>query len=165
VVLFWLITFDDESHTVMSYTMAPHSRVIEVSGNSTSYSWQETFIRPSTLMPLDIQALQYLYGANTSTRAGNDVYQWSQSAELLETIWDGGGIDMIDCSNQIFTCIIDLRAGAYSSIALRQTEAEIRLGLELPSWFTQVLSADIYNGSNNLAIAENVVIENAVGGR
>jgi Ca2+-binding RTX toxin-like protein len=157
-------SLDNESHTVMSYTMAPHSRLISVSGTAMSYSWQETFLRPSTLMPLDIAALQYLYGANTSTRTANDVYHWSSNVELLETIWDAGGVDSIDCSNQTLTCLIDLRAGHTSSIAFRQTDAELRLGLDLPSWFTQALPADIYNGSNNLVIATGVVIEKAYGG-
>jgi Ca2+-binding RTX toxin-like protein len=157
-------SLDNESHTVMSYTMAPHSRLISVSGTAMNYSWQETYLRPSTLMLLDIAALQYLYGANTSTRTGNDVYQWTPNAELLETIWDAGGVDTIDCSNQTLTCLIDLRGGSYSSIALRQTDAELRLGLDLPSWFAQALPADIYSGSNNLAIATGAVIEIAIGG-
>ncbi len=157
-------SLDDESHTVMSYTRAPHSALIAVSGNQWSYSWLTTHLRPSTLMPLDIEALQYLYGANTITRTGNDIYHWSNNAELLETIWDSGGNDTIDCSNQALTCIIDLRAGNYSSIALRLTDAEKRLGLDLPSWFTVSLPTDIYNGRNNLAIAKGVVIEKALGG-
>jgi Ca2+-binding RTX toxin-like protein len=57
-----------------------------------------------------------------------------------------------------------LRAGNYSSIALRLTDAEKRLGLDLPSWFTVSLPTDIYNGRNNLAIAKGVVIEKALGG-
>jgi Ca2+-binding RTX toxin-like protein len=157
-------SLNDMSHTVMSYTTAPHSRLIEVSGTPESYSWEESFLYPSTLMPLDIEALQYLYGANSSTRTGNDVYQWAQNAEILETIWDSDGIDTIDCSNQSFTCIIKLEDGAYSSIALRQTDAELRLGLGLPAWFTKPLPADLYNGSNNLAIAKGVTIEHAMGG-
>lgn len=157
-------TLDDESHTVMSYTMAPRASLIEVTGTALSYSWRTSHLRPSTFMPLDIEALQYLYGANTATRSGDTVYTWDTNAELLETIWDGGGIDTIDCSNQGFTCIIDLRAGNFSSIGLRQTDAEIREGLDLPDWFTETLPGDIYDGSDNLAIAAGVVIEKAIGG-
>ncbi|MDD2885848.1 MAG: M10 family metallopeptidase, partial [Dechloromonas sp.] len=157
-------SLDNESHTVMSYTHAPNSALIAVSGNLYSYSWVTSHLRPSTLMPLDIEALQYLYGANTSTRTGNDVYRWSLNAELLETIWDSAGTDTIDCSNQTLTCVIDLRAENYSSIALRQTDAEKRVGLDLPAWFSGSLPADIYNGSHNLAIAKGVVIEKALGG-
>lgn len=157
-------SLDNEAHTVMSYNRAPNSLLLSVSGNEWSYSWTTYNLRPSTLMPLDIQALQYLYGANTTTRTGNDNYHWSPNAELLETIWDAGGADTIDCSNQTLTCVIDLRAGAYSSIALRQTAAEIRQGLDIPDWFEGSLPSGIYNGSNNLAIAYGVVIEKAVGG-
>jgi serralysin len=55
------------------------------------------------------EALQHLYGANTSAAPGNDVYHWATNEELLETIWDGGGSDTIDASNQVFTSNIDLR--------------------------------------------------------
>lgn len=157
-------TLDNEAHTVMSYNQAPNSLLLSVSGNEWSYGWSTYNLRPSTLMPLDIQALQYLYGTNTTTRTGSDTYRWSTNAELLETIWDAGGTDTIDCSNQALTCVIDLRAGAYSSIALRQTAAEIRQGLDIPDWFAGSLPSGIYNGSNNLAIAYGVVIEKAVGG-
>ncbi len=157
-------SLDDESHTVMSYQAAPNSKIIEVSGSPTSYSWQTYSLSPSSLMPLDIEALQYLYGANLATRKGNDTYQWASNPEILETIWDGGGTDTIDCSNQTLRCVINLQAGAYSSISLRQTDAEKRLGLALPNWFSEALPSDIYNGSNNLAIAKGVTIENAKGG-
>ena len=55
----------------------------------------------------------------------------------MKTLWDGGGTDTIDVSNQTADQTIDLRAGYYSSIA---------------------------GYSNNLAVAYNVVIENASGG-
>jgi len=157
-------SLDDESHTVMSYTEAPNSKLISVTGTATSYSWQTSQLRPSTLMPLDIEALQYLYGANLTTRTGNDTYQWALNPEIIETIWDAGGNDTIDCSNQTLTCVINLESGSYSSISLRQTDAEKRLGLDLPSWFNQALPSDIYDGSNNLAIAKGSIIENAKGG-
>lgn len=108
---------NDQAHTVMSPIAAPNDR-------------------PSTLMLLDIQALQYLYGANEETRAGNDAYAWGTSAPLLETIWDGGGRDTIDCGNQVLRCVIRLEDGAYSQVG-RQGE---------------------------FAIAKGVVIEHAIGG-
>ena len=148
----------------MSYTTAPHSTIIEVTESQTGHSSREYTLCPSTLMPLDIEALQYLYGTNIATRKGNDSYRWAVNPEILETIWDGGGTDTIDCSNQTLRCVINLQAGAYSSISLRQTDEEKHLGLELPNWFRQTLPSDIYDGSNNLAIAKGVVIEDAKGG-
>jgi Ca2+-binding RTX toxin-like protein len=40
----------------------------------------------------------------------------------------------------------------------------VRLGLDLPGWFTSALPADIYDGSNNVAIARGSIIEHAKGG-
>jgi serralysin len=100
---------NDQAHTVMSPIAAPNDR-------------------PSTLMPFDIQALQHLYGANHHTRAGNDSYDWGTSAPTLETIWDGGGVDTIDCSNQVLRCVIRLEEGAYSQIG-RQGEVAIAQGV------------------------------------
>jgi Ca2+-binding RTX toxin-like protein len=116
---------------------------------------------------MDVEALQHLYGANMDHESGNTVYEWGTNEELLETIWDGGGIDTLDCSNQIFTCRIDLREGQFSSIGLRLTDAEIRLGLDLPtnldlSWLHD--PDDVYNGENNLGIAKGAIIEHATGG-
>jgi Ca2+-binding RTX toxin-like protein len=156
--------FDNTRFTVMSYTDAPDSAIVSVTGSATSYSWTTSHVSPSSLMVMDVQALQALYGANLASHAGNDTYRWGTNQELLETIWDGGGTDTIDCSNQVLACEIDLNDNAYSSIGLRQTDAEQRLGLDLPSWFTQPLPADVYKGKANLGIALNTVIENAVGG-
>lgn len=155
---------DNEAHTVMSYTNAPHTTVLNISGDAKAYSWSSSYIYPSTLMLLDIEALQYLYGANNNTNKGNTTYRWDNNAEILETIWDAGGTDTLDASNQTLACVIDLRAGYYSSIGLRQTDAERRTALDVPTWFTRSLPADIYNGENNLALAKGVVIENANGG-
>lgn len=108
-----------------------------------SYHGESNNLSASTLMLYDIAALQYLYGANTSTRSGDTTYTFDTSA-VLQTIWDGGGNDTLDASNQTRGVTLDLRAGAYSSIGTR------------------------YGGavavSNNIAIAYGVVIENAVGG-
>jgi hypothetical protein len=62
--------------------------------------------RPTTLMPLDITALQYLYGANTST--GNDTHRLTTNQELLETLCDAGGTAILDCSNQTLRCVLNL---------------------------------------------------------
>jgi serralysin len=152
---------DNELYTVMSYTSAPRSTILEMDGDTL---WM-LLLAPSTLMMLDIEALQYLYGANLSTRAGDNVYAWETNPVILETLWDSGGNDTIDCSNQKLTCIINLQAGSFSSISLRQTDAELRSSFNLPAWYAnEPLPDDIYNGSNNIAIARGVIIENAIGG-
>ncbi len=56
-----------------------------------------SFQNSRTLMNYDIQSLQYLYGANTSWRSGNDLYNWNATSFLgVEAIWDGGGTDTLE---------------------------------------------------------------------
>ena len=92
---------------------------------------------PQTLMLYDMAALQYLYGANTSYALGDNSYEFSELNGVVQTIWDAGGRDVFDLSAATYGVDIDLRDGAFSTIA-------------------QV-------GSNNLAIAFGAVIEDAIG--
>jgi Ca2+-binding RTX toxin-like protein len=46
--------------------------------------------------PLDVAALQYLYGPSTTERVGDDTYTYDINAANF--IWDGGGIDTLDAS-------------------------------------------------------------------
>lgn len=97
---------------------------------------------PQTPLLYDIAAIQYLYGANMTVRTGNDVYQWDTDQNFVEAIWDAGGNDTIDASKQTRRSIINLGAGSFSSIGFNENK-------------------DI---TDNLAIAFNVTIENAIGG-
>ena len=72
---------------------------------------------PTTPMGLDVAAVQYLYGA-AATHAGNDVWQWRQDARLFQTIWDSGGIDTLDWSNQHSAAVIRLAQGSWSELGL-----------------------------------------------
>jgi serralysin len=57
------------------------------------------FPDPSTLMALDIAALQFLYSVNRGSRAENTVYQLnSGNLRTVQAIWDGGGNDTVDAS-------------------------------------------------------------------
>jgi len=115
-------SLDRVNYTIMSYTEADWK---DASGAA---------IYPRTPGVYDIRAIQYLYGANNATK--NDVYKYSPSTLLGESLWDGGGSDIIDASDFSVAVHIDLVQGHYSSI-----------GLE-----------------NNIGIAYDAVIEAAVGG-
>lgn len=85
---------------------------------------------PQTFMMADIQALQYMYGADYTTNKGNTVYKWKPGSgdtlvngkvaidaignRIFATIWDGGGNDTYDLSAYKNALDIDLRPGAYS---------------------------------------------------
>ncbi|RFP63028.1 MAG: hypothetical protein BJG00_001605 [Limnothrix sp. CACIAM 69d] len=57
------------------------------------------FADPSTLMALDIAALQFMYGTNRGSRAENTTYRLdSSNLRTVQAIWDGGGNDTVDAS-------------------------------------------------------------------
>ena len=56
---------------------------------------------PQTLMPLDVIALQSLYGPNTTTRAGDTVYQLFND-DAIATYWDAGGTDTLSAASSGF---------------------------------------------------------------
>jgi serralysin len=119
--------YDNDQWTVMSYTPQ-----------------LATLAYASTPQVLDILAIQYIYGANMNTRTGNDTYSFSASVEVNRSIWDAGGNDTINLSNQTTSSYITLLEGTYSEFCRHA-----------------------YNGtptSSLLGIAYGVTIENANGG-
>jgi Ca2+-binding RTX toxin-like protein len=100
-------------------------------------------VEPSTPMLYDILAIQRLYGANYATRADDTTYVSTPGSLQCLTIWDAGGIDTFDCSQQTAAVTIDLREGSFSSIGLK---------------------SDGTRANDNIAIAFGVTIENAAGG-
>lgn len=164
---------DTTQYSLMSYTSPTNSNILSVSGNSSSWSWTYTPLDPSTPMVYDIAALQYLYGANRTTRASATTYRWESNSAFYQTIWDGGGVNTIDVRNYSLRCEINLTAGSYSSIGLRRTLAE--KVIDTPAWFQAVAQnnaytrqslsqSSLYDGANNLGIAYGTLIQNALGG-
>ncbi|MEQ1524021.1 MAG: M10 family metallopeptidase, partial [Aestuariivirga sp.] len=127
---------DSHQYTIMSYFDA----------SNTGANWGGKYAQ--TPMVYDIMAIQQMYGADYTTRAGNTVYgfnsnagnslyDFSQNTSPILTIWDGSGIDTIDLSGWSSASTLNLTAGSYSSVK----------GM-----------------TKNLAIAYDVDIENATGG-
>ena len=103
---------DARTYTIMSYSDKNNlfEKIVNNSNGSKTLSYQN--INPSTPMVLDIQAIQYLYGANTSYHISDDIYTFDPSSPFLKTIWDAGGNDTISVSNFLTNCTIDLRPGS-----------------------------------------------------
>ncbi|MFM9381671.1 M10 family metallopeptidase, partial [Pseudomonas sp. UV AK001] len=118
---------DDVHFTVMSY--------------NSNYSYQ-----PTTPMVLDIITMQSLYGANMLWQTGNNVYKWDANQSIFETIWDAGGNDTIDGSNQLASVAINLNEGSYSEIGKAFVDLNNQTAIR-----------------DGLAIAYGAKIENAVG--
>ncbi len=128
---------DHRGQTVMSYE--PHPGTGFVAGAR---------IEPRTPMPLDVRAVQDLYGPNWGQARGDSVYRYPDGIARLETLWDAGGRDTIDASGQRLPVVLDLRPGAFSSVGRQGTGA-------------------FYGrrAKDNLAIAAGTWIENAIGGK
>ena len=120
---------DNSRYTVMSYDPVPEQANVA----DPEQQW------PATPMLYDIQALQVMYGANTATRTGNDVYFTNSgvsgmaipdSGTLIATIWDAGGIDTFSGIHQTSKVTIDLRPGHFSSIGSIANNIGIAMGIE-----------------------------------
>lgn len=59
--------------------------------------------------PLDLAALDYLYGPSPFARNGNDSYAVSPTAALL--VWDGGGTDTLTAAGQALPATLYLEPG------------------------------------------------------
>lgn len=127
---------DSQQYTLMSYFAASNT-----GANHGGYY-------ASTPLLHDIAALQKLYGADMTTRAGDTVYgfgstagrkafDFTQNTHPIVCIWDGGGTDTLNVSGFGNDQLIDLHAGSFSNVG----------GL-----------------TSNVSIAYNCNIENAVGG-
>lgn len=149
---------DNRLYTLMSYTEAPNSLFIRVTpGSNGSATLSYITVTPDTPMLLDIQAMQSLYGANTSTNSGDDTYTFDPATPFFRTLWDGAGNDTISVSNFSKGCSIDLTPGSFSKITI---ESDSTAGY---NWSTTP-KQPTYDGTNALTIAYNCTIENAVGG-
>nr|WP_238344015.1 Ig-like domain-containing protein [Ramlibacter lithotrophicus] len=151
-------SLDTRQYSVMSYTDAAHSLFVDLTQNANgSVSWRSYNVQPETPMVLDIAAMQYIYGPNLGHRTGDDVYTFDPATPFLKTIWDAGGNDTISVANFSRGSTIDLRPGHYSSIAIL---SDSTAGY---NWTTPP-PTPTYDGTDNLGIAYNAMIENAVGG-
>lgn len=124
---------DQVKYTVMSYK--------DYAGDSSGYN---ASYYPTTPMLNDISAMQFLYGANTHYHSGDDIYNWSANQKVFETIWDAGGNDTIDASNQILGVLLNLNSGQWSQIGVAFSNSKIMV-------------------RDCLTIAYGAVIENAIG--
>jgi Ca2+-binding RTX toxin-like protein len=156
---------DGQAWSLMTYRSNP--------GAPTSFQG-EGFNQPQTYMQNDIAALQYLYGADFTTRSGNNVYTWNpltgeQSIDgvgqgapsgnkILMTLWDGNGVDTYDLSNYGTDLIIDLNPGAFSLFSEDQLANHQAFSGGTAFAPGNVANALLYQGD------VRSLIENAIGG-
>ena len=116
---------DNTDYTIMSYNDGPSTNALGTWGAGP--------------MLYDIQALQYIYGANTTYHTGNDTYSFT-SSNIPICVWDAGGTNTFDFSKCSQGVIVDLRQGHFSS------------------------TSTAGGATGNISIAFGTVIQNVVGG-
>jgi len=139
--------------SIMSY-FGPRYAAPNYSGEVMQADWydlNDNVHSPQTPMLNDVYAIQTIYGVSTTTRLDDTVYGFSstvggataaiydftQNPHPILTLFDSGGSDTLNLSGFSAPGRIDLHAGAFSSVN---------------------------HMTNNIAIAYNTTIENAVGG-
>ncbi|MCB1949026.1 M10 family metallopeptidase [Nitrosomonas sp.] len=123
------------SSTIMSYAAIPDDQ-------NSIFDYY-----PTTPMPLDILAIQHIYGANRGYHTGDDILRYTDDEIYHETVLDAGGTDTISYTGDQ-AAYIQLHEGSGSYIgntvhAISETE-----NISVP----------------NIWIAYDTIIENASGG-
>ena len=75
------------------------------------FSW--SFGWATTPMILDARALQVMYGAENTTRSGDQIY-YLLDDNIANVIWDSGGTDTISAERSVNSNVINLRQGYFS---------------------------------------------------
>ncbi len=139
-------------------------------GDGQSYSWgtttQDGFIYqnvPTTWMPLDIAAIQRLYGvaANTPLSGGQTYgfntnitgniakfFDFTQNTRPIITIWNKGGGNTLDVSGFSQAATINMNDGTFSSVAGMTNNIAIAYGTSI----FQVISGA---GADNITAHDN----------
>ena len=165
------VEWDSLEFTVMSY----RSRI----GAQTNLGYTNgTFDYAQGWMMLDIAALQAMYGADFTHRAGDTRYRWDPTTgetfidgigqgrpgdgtggaanRVFLTIWDGGGVDTFDLSSYGGGVAVDLAPGAWSVLSAAQLATlDLRDGTQARG---NVFNALLHQGNTRS------LIENAIGG-
>ena len=162
--------YDSEVHTVMSYIhpsdATPNSGSYPVTGtnwgtvNNGPAIWKRN---PVTLMPLDILALQRLYGTPTTTPlSGGQTYGFNTNiGGLLQkffdftintapvvTLWNGGSNNTLDLSGYSSASTVNLMPGSYSSAAGLVNNIAIAYGTRIDLLRTGI-GDDTVTGNSN----------------
>ena len=159
---------DGQAWSLMTYRSDPYDG-IQFEGDE--YNQAQTYMQD------DIAALQYLYGANFTSNAGNSVYSFDpatgqmfingvgQAAPtgpvVFRTIWDGNGVDTYDFHNFGGNEKIDLTPGAFSTFDTAELANNRAFSDPGSPYYTapgNIANALLYQGD------ARSLIENAIGG-
>jgi hypothetical protein len=169
---------DSQQYTIMSYFSGRYTGQAAVNWDTGYFQFAQT---PAVH---DVLAVQNVYGADHTTRAGDTVYGFNSTADRdifdfshntipVLTIWDGGGNDTLDLSGFDADAYIDINDGAFSSAGYAMTAEQkeywgsvfhITTDAQWDAFFARNGLGPDGRPVDNIAIAYGADIENAVGG-
>jgi hypothetical protein len=144
---------DSRLYTLMSYNNPAGSMEVTLTGSRYSGST----LNPSTYMMFDMAALQFMYGVGNGQGVSDyQVTSFTADWSGMQTLWtpEGGVLDASAVTN---ANIMDLRAGAFSSINVIPKSIT-------DSFPTSLKTAATYMGLNNVGLAYGSHISTAKGG-
>jgi Ca2+-binding RTX toxin-like protein len=113
--------FDHEQAGEGGIAEAPYLTGSEENGIWTVMSYEKTKAQYQIqYSPLDIAALQYLYGPSKTARTGNDTYRISPTEPNF--VWDGAGLDVIDAASVTQAATIYLTPGYQGFLGTTKAE-------------------------------------------
>jgi flagellin-like hook-associated protein FlgL len=179
---------DNMRTSVMSYTQQDRNLVFQYTSSGSSFNTGSSYrVYATTPMLADVKAMHSMYGAET-TSDGDTSYSFTNDGTrnqplMMQTIIDSGGTDTIDLSNQTKSSTLNLNGGTLSSIGMWSEADQVtywagQTGLTTTQvqnsfdfYNTQAttnypgkVTSAIYTGEDNLGIAHDAAIENAIGG-
>jgi hypothetical protein len=105
------LSLDEDWASIMSY--------------NDTYNWNSVGWDPATPMILDVLALQYLYGKNMESEAGNSLHELAEIGAYV-TLWDASGSDTLSAHGNGSGWLIVLPDEALSSLV------DTKVGLSAP---------------------------------
>ena len=125
---------DNYFYSIMSYTASPWS------SDGDNYA----SFYPTTPMYDDLRAIHAIYGLDTTTNTGNNLYNFT-GARFFMTVYDAGGTDQFIYSGTL-GCTINLNPGTFSAVS------------------GAIFFSGGVSSRSTVCIGPNTVIENATGG-
>lgn len=166
---------ENTAHSIMSYTQIESYKLNFQLDGEGDISMNAIQIDPQLYSLYDVAALQAIYGINNTTNIEDSTYTFSFTDFAMQTIWDTGGNDTLNLSENLGDTTLDLRGGTLNSVdqysvnkivTYYQNQVNVE---DYNSWIeSQVTDQNtqnkLYTGHNNLAIAQGSVIENITTG-
>lgn len=114
------------------------------------YNWNQLAWHPATPMVADVLALQYLYGRNETTNAGDSLFNLT-STNLYLTVWDASGTDTVSAAQATsgWTIVLpDLQLSSLVPTKVGFAVPGAELSLSSPHTF-EWLTGDIENATGS----------------